>query len=261
MLRALLEAGITPDLVVGTSIGALNGALLATEPGLGVIDRLEDLWRTAADTREIYGDNAVTQVRRAVRSRTHVYSAQPLRERLEEELGGACFEDLAVEFQCVASSIERAAEHWFSSGPVASAVMASAAVPGFFPPAQIDGEHFLDGGIVNSVPVGRAVELGAQDVYVLQVGRVERPLSVPEGPIEVARVSFEIARRHRFHREMARMPEGVRTWVLPSGAGSSRDDSFTAFRSFDAVERRITASYAASRDFLAGRHLAVDDHG
>ena len=62
----------------------------------------------------------------------------------------------------------------------------------------------------------KAIELGAQDVYVLQVGRVERPLSVPEGPIEVARVSFEIARRHRFHREMARMPEGVRTWVLPS---------------------------------------------
>jgi NTE family protein len=256
MLRALLEAGITPDLVVGTSIGALNGALLATEPGLGVIDRLEDLWRTAADTREIYGDNAVTQVRRAVRSRTHVYSAQPLRERLEEELGGACFEDLAVEFQCVASSIERAAEHWFSSGPVAPAVMASAAVPGFFPPAEIDGEHFLDGGIVNSVPVGHAVELGATEIYVLQVGRVDRPLTAPSNPLDVARVSFEIARRHRFHREMSRLPEGVRAWVLPTGSGSSRDDALTAFRSFGAIERRIEMSYAASAAFLRAREDA-----
>ena len=253
MLRALLEAGITPDLVVGTSIGALNGALLATEPSIGVIERLEGLWRSAAGSRDIYGDSAWAQVSRAVRSRTHVYSARPLRERLEDELGDAHFEHLAVPFECCAASIERAAEHWFTSGPVAPAVMASAAVPGFFPPARIDGEHFLDGGIVNSVPVGRAVERGAVDIYVLQVGRVERPLTAPSNPLDVARVSFEVARRHRFHREMNALPDGVRAWVLPTGSGSSRDDSFTAFRSFDAVERRIEASYAASRDFLAGR--------
>ena len=84
MLRALLEAGITPDLIVGTSIGALNGALLATEPSLGVIERLEGLWRAAASTREVYGDRPVTQMRRAFRSRTHVFSPQPLRERLEQ---------------------------------------------------------------------------------------------------------------------------------------------------------------------------------
>jgi NTE family protein len=253
MLRALLEAGITPDLIVGTSIGALNGALLATEPSLGVIERLEGLWRAAAGGREIYGDRPWTQVARAWRSRTHVYSAAPLRDRLEEELGGAHFEHLAVPFECCAASIERAAEHWFTSGPVAAAVMASAAVPGFFPPAEIDGEHFLDGGIVNSVPVGRAVERGATDIYVLQVGRVERPLTAPNNPIDVARVSFEVARRHRFHREMGALPPDVRAWVLPTGSGSSRDDSFTAFRSFDAVERRIDASYAASVAFLASR--------
>ena len=125
MLRALLEAGITPDLIVGTSIGALNGALLATEPSLGVIERLEGLWRAAASTREVYGDRPVTQMRRAFRSRTHVFSPQPLRERLEQELGGARFEDLPVHFECCASSIERAAEHWFTRGPVAPAVMAS----------------------------------------------------------------------------------------------------------------------------------------
>ncbi len=253
MLRALLEAGITPDLIVGTSIGALNGALLATEPSLGVIERLESLWRAAADSREIYGEGPVAQVRRAVRSRTHVYSAQPLRDRLEAELGGAHFEHLAVPFQCVASSIERASEHWFSTGPVAPAVMASAAVPGFFPPAEIEGEHYLDGGIVNSVPVGRAVELGATEIYVLQVGRIERPLSVPTNPLDVARVSFEIARRHRFHREIGNLPHGIQAWVLPTGSGSSRDDALTAFRSFDAVERRIEASYDASRAFLLSR--------
>ena len=72
-------------------------------------------------------------------------------------------------------------------------VVASAAVPGLLPPAQVDGEHYLDGGIVNSIPLGRAVRLGATRVFVLQVGRIDRPLSVPRRPWEVARVSFEIA--------------------------------------------------------------------
>ena len=98
-----------------------------------------------------------------------------------------------------------------------------------------------------------SVERGATDIYVLQVGRVERPLTAPNNPIDVARVSFEVARRHRFHREMGALPADVRAWVLPTGSGSSRDDSFTAFRSFDAVERRIDASYAASVAFLASR--------
>ncbi len=256
MLRALLEAEIVPDVIVGTSIGALNGALVATDPSLAVIDRLEELWRTVAGSGTVYGDGPMAQMTRAWRSRTHLYSAAPLQERLEQELGGVRFEELAVEFQCCAASIERAAEHWFGTGPVAPAVMASAAVPGFFPPAEIDGEHFLDGGIVNSVPVGRAVELGGEDLYVLQVGRVDRPLTTPSNPIEVARVSFEIARRHRFHREMDKLPDGVRAWVLPTGSGSAKDDSFSAFRSFGAVDERIEKSYAASRTFLATREAS-----
>ena len=92
------------------------------------------------------------------------------------------------------------------------------------------------------------------------VGRVERPLSRAGGSDRGGRVSFG---SHDATVSTARWPgcPGCAPWVLPSGAGSSRDDSFTAFRGFDAVRTRITASYAASRDFLAGRHLAVDDHG
>ncbi|MFP5254151.1 MAG: patatin-like phospholipase family protein, partial [Actinomycetes bacterium] len=82
-------------------------------------------------------------------------------------------EDLAVPFQCVAASIERAAEHWFTEGSLSDAVMASCAVPGLLAPVRIGDEHYLDGGLVNSIPVSRAVELGAATVFVLQVGRVE----------------------------------------------------------------------------------------
>src|SRR3954469_14771947 len=232
MLRALFDAGIRPDLILGTSVGALNGALVAAHPGLDVIERLVSLWQSAAQSREVYGDGPVRQVTRAVRTGTHLHSTRALRERLQQELGDLTFAELAIPFQCCAASIERAAEHWFTEGPVADAVVASAAVPGLLPPAVVDGEHYLDGGIVNSVPVGRAVECGADVVYVLQVGRVDRPLTPPRRPWEVARVSFEIARRHRFQREMASLPPHVTAHVLPTGGGSSKDDSLLGYRDF-----------------------------
>ena len=255
MLRALLEAGVRPDLIVGTSVGALNGALVATDPEPRVVDRLIRLWESAASSGEVYGDGPVRQVTRAVRTGTHLHSAKPLRDRLAQELGDLTFADLTVPFQCCAASIERAAEHWFTTGRVADAVMASAAVPGLLRPARVDDEHYLDGGIVNSIPVGRAVECGATTVFVLQVGRVDRPLSVPTKPWEVARVSFEIARRHRFNREMSELPAHVSAHVLPTGGGDvRRDDSLLSYRDFAAVMRRIDRAYDASSAYLA-EHL------
>lgn len=249
MLRALFEAGIQPDLVLGTSVGALNGALVAQQPEPAVVDRLVELWRSASGGA-VYVDGAVRQVRRALATGTHLYSSRPLRQRLADELGDVTFEELAVPFQCVAASIERAGEHWFTSGPVVDAVVASAAVPGLFPPTEVEGEHFLDGGIVNSIPVGRAVELGATRIFVLQVGRVDRPLAVPSKPWEVARVSFEIARRHRFHREMNALPAEVEAHVLPTGGGSAKDDAILAYKDFTRVTARIEQAYLASRDYL-----------
>ena len=255
MLKALFERGITPDLVLGTSVGALNGALVASDPTPAVIERLIELWRQAGQTGDVYGERPLATVRRAVSTRTHIYSAEPLKERLRDELGDVTFEELPVQFQVCAASIERAAEHWFDSGPVVDAVVASAAVPGLLPPARVGDEHFLDGGIVNSIPLGRAVSLGATRVFVLQVGRIDRPLTVPTKPLQVARVSFEIARRHRFHRELeevaARHPD-VDAHVLPAAGTSARDDSIFAYRDFSRVQAKIDATYDASLAYLDG---------
>jgi len=255
MLRALFEAEIAPDLILGTSVGALNGALVADDPTLAVIDRLVKLWESAAGGKDLYGEGAVRQMTRAVRTGTHLHSSKPLRLRLERELGDRTFDELAIPFQCCAANIERAAEHWFVDGRVVDAVVASAAVPGLLRPALVNGEHFLDGGIVNSIPVGRAVDCGASRIFVLQVGRVDRPLRPPRKPWEVARVSFEIARRHRFHREMAALPENVTAHVLPTGGGSARDDTLLAYRDFSAVLRRVDAAYEASVEYLE-EHLS-----
>jgi NTE family protein len=249
MVRALLEHDVRPDLVVGTSVGALNGLAIAHDPTVAVVDRLLELWRSVAENNDVYGDRPWRQVTRVMRTGTHLHSAAPLRERLEAEFGDLTFEQLRVPFQCCGASIERAAETWFSEGPVVPAVVASAAVPGLLPPARVGNEHYLDGGIVNSIPVGRAVELGATRLFVLQVGRIDRPLKPPRKPWEVARVSFEIARRHRFVREMAALPDGVTAHVLPAG-GTTKDDSPWSYRDTSLVEARIEAAYDGSRAYL-----------
>lgn len=249
MLRALFRTGIRPDLLLGTSIGAVNGALVAADPTEEVIDRLVRLW-ASPEASEIYGDSLARQLRRFA-ARTHLHSPRPLRRLLERELGEeTTFADLKLPFRCCAASIERAAEHWFDQGPVVDAVLASAAVPGLLPPMEINGEHFIDGGIVNSIPVGEAVQAGAKQIFVLQVGRIERPLSPGRRPWEVAQVAFEIARRHRFAREIAALPDDVRVHVLPTGGGEPRDDSPWAYRDMTAVGRRISRAYTASRRYL-----------
>jgi NTE family protein len=154
----------------------------------------------------------------------------------------------------VAASIEKAGAHWFADGPVVDAVLASCAVPGLLPPVRVGGEHFMDGGLVRSVPVGRAVELGARRVFVLHVGRIERPLQVPRRPWEVALVAFEIARRHQLSDDLARVPAGVEVHILPTG-GRAAPPLSVRYRNAATVPRRMKAAHEASAAYLTAHRI------
>ncbi|QKE83032.1 patatin-like phospholipase family protein [Arthrobacter sp. NEB 688] len=250
MVRALAEAGVVPDLVLGTSIGALNGAFVAADPTPAGAARLAEVWE--AVVREgVFVENPVRQAARAARSRTHLLSNAPLRHVIDAYLPVSTFEELAVPFQCVAARIEDSSAAWFDTGGLTWPVVASCSVPGLFPPVVIDGWSHLDGGLVHSIPVGRALALGATRVFVLQVGRVEQPLAPPRRPWEVGTVAFEIARRHRYVHEMASVPPEVETHVLPSGAASTPNVSLREARSSRMRERERQA-YEASAEYLAG---------
>ena len=253
MLQALAEAGVRPDLVLGTSVGALNGVFVAAhrDPEAAVAE-LAAVWREGV-AAEAFGGSLFGRVRTLARSGTHLYPNEPLRQLLER-LPVDRIEELALPFQCVAASIERAAAHWFTAGPIVPAVLASAAVPGLLPPVRVGDEHFFDGGLVHSIPVGRALELGARTVYVLHVGRIERPLQVPTRPWEVGLVAFEIARRYRFTEEMAAVPPGVTVHVLPAGADAQAGVDLSQLRYRDAsrVDEHIRRAYEASAAYLAG---------
>lgn len=249
MLKALFERGIIPTLVVGTSVGAMNGAAIAGDPSLETVESLREEW-LSIDTERIFGGSIFSGAVNMIRTRTHLHSNRALRVFLEDVLPASRFEDLKVPFQCVAASIEMAEERWFFQGPLVEAILASTAIPGVLPPVEINGEHFVDGGIVNSIPLSRAVELGAKTIYVLQVGRIETALVAPTTPLQVALVAFEIARRHRFARDLAAIPKGVDVHVLPTGESRAPSLAQLRYRDFRALARRMDSAYKATSNYL-----------
>jgi NTE family protein len=251
MLMALSDAEIRPDVVVGTSVGAINGAFVAADPA-GSAAKLSQLWQGEA-LRHAFSETLWSRAITLFRSGTHLHAIEPLGQLLADMLPATNFAELKLPFHCVAASIERTSAAWFSSGPLVPAVLASCAVPGLLPPIEIDGEHFFDGGLVDSIPVGRAVALGASTVYVLQVGRIETELTVPKRPWEVGLVAFEISRRHRFHEEMSSLPDDITVHVLPTGGDKRAPDlSQLRYRDKTMVQESIDRAYEASAAYLAG---------
>jgi NTE family protein len=251
MARALLEAGVMPDLVCGTSIGAINGAMLAADPTPQGARRLSALWDALAKEGVLDG-SVIRRVAEVVRRRTSLHGNGALRRMLRERLPAQTFEELSVPFECVAASIEQARECWFSKGDLIEPVLASCALPGVFPPVQIDDEHFFDGGLVNSIPLDRAVKQGADTVWVMHVGRLEEDLAAPRFLWEVGFVAFEISRRHRFHSDLDRVGPGVTVHVLPTGLPqrSAATWSNLRYRDTGRIARRADLAYDATRKYL-----------
>lgn len=258
MLRALRDVGVVPDLVLGTSVGALNGVAVAADPLRGV-DWLVDLWHDIEE-KGPFDSGFVRRAATLARSGTHLHTSEDLRRLVDDALPVDTFEELTVPFQCVAASIERAGPRWFDSGPLLDAVVASAAVPGLFEPVEVDGEHHYDGGLVHSIPLGRAIQLGATCIQVLQVGRIERPLQPPTNLVEVGMVAFEVARRHRFVEELAAVPPEVDVHVLPTGDAPAPTDVRTQLRYADAstVDDRMAAAYTATKAYLDAEGMGTD---
>ncbi len=253
MIKALAERGIRPDLVVGTSIGAINGAVISCGPLEAMAPRLEGMWGELT-ARGVLREGLFSRMANIVRHRTHLHTNDSMRRLLLDWLPVEHFEDLAIEFQCSAACVERSAEWWFESGPLIPAVLSSCAVPGLLPPMEVDGMHYIDGGVVNSIPISRALELGATTIYVLHVGNVDAPLRVPRNAWEVAFVAFEISRRHRFHSDMENLPDDVEIHVLPTGLdphAKFNDPSKLRYNHSASIRDGVDRAYEQTSAYLA----------
>ena len=259
MLRALIEAGVQPDLVIGTSIGAANGALVADDPTTDGLDRLEALW-SDADEGPFSGswlERAQTVTRTAWRTRTALYGPEALHALVERHLSVTLIEDLRVPFMCCAASIERAAEHWFTAGPIVPAVLASSAVPGLFPAYGSTASTSSTAASSTRSRWTAPARLGAERVFVLQVGRIEQPLSPATNPLEVGLVAFEVARRARFTASLARTQAELEVHVLPTGGTAPRYNERASldYRDTCRIPARIAAARNASTAYLADRGI------
>jgi NTE family protein len=247
MLRALAERDVWPDLVLGCSVGAINGAALAEDPTLAGVGRMERLWRDL-DGADLMPSGLLPGAVALARRGEAIHGSDGLRRVLESHLRARRFEDLVVPFQCVATDVAAVREVWFDSGPLIGPILASSAIPAVYPPVEIDGVRYLDGAIVDEVPMVRAVELGARTLYVLQVSAFARPRRAPRRPLDVAVQSFWLARHFRFKRELASMPAGVDVHLLPTGEAPD-----LRYNDFTRTSELISLAYEASSDYLAGR--------
>jgi NTE family protein len=252
MLRALVEHDIHPQMVLGSSIGALNGVAYAQDPTLTGLARLEEMWRGLGEA-EILPSGLFPNPLGMLRRGEAIHHNDRLRGLIEGILRVDTFEELTIPFQCVATDLLAAREMWFSSGPLVDPLLASSALPGILPSVEIGGVHYLDGAIVNDVPITRAANLGATTIYVLTCGTIDRPRPVPKRPLDVLIQAYWVARHHRYKEDLEALPPSVEAIVLPTGTTPS-----LRYNDFTHSGELIRAAHGATERFLDG---VVDDQG
>lgn len=265
MLLALADRHIAPDLVVGSSVGALNAAFVAGHPGHRGVEELARVWTGLRRT-----DVFPTDVRRIARALTgHVNGIAdpgPLRKLVTAQLTFDRIEDAPWPLAVVATEVTTGREVVLTEGPAIDAVMASAALPGVFPPVEVDGHLLMDGGVVNNSPISVARSLGATRIYVLPTGYACALEAAPRTPLGMAMhaVTVAIARRLvQDVQEMQAQPDCVDLRVAPPLCPMSV--SPIDFRS---AARLVERARTATRGWLdrpvatdQAAHLALHHHG
>jgi len=170
MLHALFERGIAPDLIVGTSAGAINGAFIASrEPMAATADALGEIWR-GLRRGAVFPTNPVTKFVGFIGRSDHLVPAGNLRRILARHVQVQRLEDMRVPLHVIVTDVLSGQELRLSSGPAVDAVMASAAIPGVFAPVEVEGRRLMDGSVSDNTSISHAIELGADEVYVLSTG-------------------------------------------------------------------------------------------
>ncbi|MEV6603865.1 patatin-like phospholipase family protein [Kutzneria sp. NPDC051319] len=186
MLAAVLEVGIQPDLVVGTSAGALNGVVLADTPEAAV-ERLHRIW-TSCDRRTVIGDSRLRQLRNLLGGQFW-FRGQRLAELFTTEVGARTFDELATPFACVATDLDSGEAIALRDGDLVDALLATCALPGVFPLVHRNNRVLADGGCVANVPIRQAIDLGAASLVVFD----GRPRVPSRGPFRNVRDSMTAA--------------------------------------------------------------------
>ena len=230
MLGELVERGVRADRVFGASVGAINGAVYAGNPTPEGIERMATIWRGVTGT-DIFPRSALDGPWAFLQKRASVHSNSGLRAIIEAGIDFENLQDTTIPFEVVTTSLTDGRERWIAHGRAVEAILASSAIPSIFPPVIIDGDVLVDGGVVNNVPISRAMAAGCTRIYVLLCGPLHYHPPLPKRPAEAALTAFFVAVHARFVRELSMLPLGVEVVVFSGGGEPSaqyRDFSGTA---------------------------------
>lgn len=202
MLRELLAHGVTPNLVVGSSVGAINGAYLAGTPSVEGVQRLEALWR-GLRRRQVFPITCRSMMG-AIGRHGALVDPRGLQQLLETHLPYRELEHATLPLHSVATDLLGGSLVKLSSGSVTDAVLASCAIPGAFPSVRIGEHHLVDGAVASNTPIAVAVELGAKRLVVLPSGFARALESPPRGAIAAALHAITLLIAHQLVIDLER---------------------------------------------------------
>lgn len=243
MLAALTDADVRPDFVVGTSVGAANAVWFALHPS--DVDSLAAQWLSLRRT-DVFPIRPLTGLLGLLGFRDHLVPQSGLRRLLERSLGSIDLTGTLLPAHVGATDVLTGAEVLLSKGNAVSCVLASTAIPAVFPPLLLDGRYLMDGGAVNNNPVSHAVELGADQVWVLPTGYACALTSPPRSAIGVALQALTLLVNHRLALDVERYRDVVELRVVPSLCPLRVSPG-----DFTRARELIDAAFVSTREWLA----------
>jgi NTE family protein len=214
MLRELLAWGEMPSFVVGASAGAINGAYFAATPTLAGVAQLEAIWVNL--TRQDLFPFNLRSVLGLLTRRAHLVDSHGLRRLLEKHLPYEQLQDAALPIHIVASDMVTGEEVLLSTGSTVNAVLASAAIPGVFPPVLVNGQLLVDGGVANNTPISTALRLGATRIIVLPTGFACGLKKVPSSAVGRAMHALSLVVARQLVHDAQRLAAVVDLRIVPS---------------------------------------------
>ncbi len=212
MLKALVRAGLKPDFVIGSSVGALNAGFFAGDPTQGGVARLESIWGAIrrTDVFPVTFGSALTWLQRA----EGLFDSKGLRRLIERNLAYRNLEDAALPVHVVATDLG-GVQVRLSQGPAVEAILASAAIPVVFPSVRIGAQRLIDGAISGNTPILAAAELGATQLIVLPTGFACALSEPPKGAVGQAMHALTLMIAHQMVRDLAQLSGSVEIRTVP----------------------------------------------
>jgi NTE family protein len=213
MLQALVEAKLNIDMVLGASVGAINGAYFAARPNERGVAELAAIWR-ALRSEDVFPISTLGTLKSLLLGRNHLARPTRLQALLERQLPVQRIEETALPLHIVTTELLSGQERLLSQGPLSEALLASSAIPLVFPHRTLAGEALVDGSVASNTPIAAAVRLGARRLVVLPTGFGCACPGVPGQMAALALHTLNILSMWQLVRDLTHYADQVRIHVV-----------------------------------------------